>query len=542
MTDHRFIEESFPVKEVGEVGAKEKRDRHGTISTLHTWWARRPLVTSRTTSYAALTTAPRNIDEWQQRRNTIIDLSGSKKLSAHLLEKAHTEIIQANAGSVPRVLDPFAGGGSYPFEALRLGCKTYAGDYNPVAVLIMKASIEYPQRFGRSVVAKTNETAEDGKLFAGLLNEQRTTNPLLESVRRWGAWVLQEARKELGEFYPTDPDGSTPVAYIWARTIPCQNPACRANLPLIRQYWLAKFESKAIAVYPDVSTGSLTFKIVGYGSGYEAWPEGFDAEHGTVSGAVATCPVCGTVVDDATTRRIFQEGHAGKRMIAVVLQHTKRQGKSYRISTAEDEQSFQRAREALDKKREQLLFSWGIEPVPDEPLPPVGTLGFRIQRYGMNTWGDLFNVRQQLSLITFSDKIRQAHERMLDDGVDQEFANAVATYLAMGVDRLADNGSELCVLNPTGGRGIKNTFARQTVQMVWDYAEGNPFNPEGAGWPTACEKNEKWIEYASSAMQPNTPPVTILQGSAAKLLYSDGYFDAVLTDPPYYDNVPYSFM
>src|SRR5258708_29326789 len=280
---------------------------------------------------------------------SIIDLSGSKKLSAHLLEKAHTEIIQANAGSVPRVLDPFAGGGSYPFEALRLGCKTYAGDYNPVAVLIMKASIEYPQRFGRSVVAKTNETAEDGKLFAGVLNEQRITNPLLESVRCWGAWVLQEARKELGEFYPTDRDGSTPVAYIWARTIPGQTPACRANLPLIRQYWLAKFESKAIAVYPDVSTGSLTFKIVGYGSGYEVWPEGFQAGHGTVSAPAPTRPILRTVADSPPTRRILQEGHAGKRMIAVALQHTKRQVKSYRISTAEGDPSTQRARHSLDK-------------------------------------------------------------------------------------------------------------------------------------------------------------------------------------------------
>jgi putative DNA methylase len=542
MTDLRFIEESFPVKEVGKVCAQEKRDRHGQISTLHTWWARRPLVASRTTAYAALTTAPRNIDEWQQRRNTIIDLSSSKKPNTYLLEKVHDEIIQANSGKVPRVLDPFSGGGSYPFEALRLGCETYAGDYNPVAVLIMKASMEYPQRFGRSTVAKTYETTEDGELFAGVLNEQRATNPLLESVRHWGTWVLREARMELEEFYPTDPDGSTPVAYIWAHTIPCQNPACRADFPLIRQYWLAKFANKGIAIYPDVSTGSLNFKIVGYGSEYEVWPEGFDAERGTVSGAVATCPLCGTTVDEMTTRRMFQEGHAREQMIAVVLHHPKHQGKSYRIATAEDMQSFQRARETLDEKCEQLLLSWGIEPVPDEPLPPLGTLGFRVQRYGMSMWGDLFNARQKLALITFSDKVRQAHERMLDDGVDQEFANAVATYLAVGVDRLADYGSELCILNATGGRGVVHTFARQTVQMVWDYAEGNPFNPEGAGWLTACEKNEKWIEYASSAFQAGTPPVTILQNSATKLPYSDGYFDAVLTDPPYYDNVPYAYL
>src|SRR2546428_5332945 len=180
-----------------------------------------------------------------------------------------------------------------------------------------------------------------------------------------------------------------------------------------------------------------------------------------------------------------------------------------------------------------------MDPVPDEVLPPKETLGFRVQRYGILHWGDLFNARQKLTLMTFTEKVRLAHDKMLEEGYESDYAKAVTTYLALGVDRLADFGSSLCVLNPTGGRGVKNTFGRQTVQMVWDYAESNPFNPFGAGWPTACEKNEKWISHASE--MGNAAP-TVSQCSATSLPFKDDFFDAVFTDPPYYDNVPYSHL
>src|SRR2546428_11451006 len=154
-------------------------------------------------------------------------------------------------------------------------------------------------------------------------------------------------------------------------------------------------------------------------------------------------------------------------------------------------------------------------------------------------WGDLFNSRQKLALLTFSERIRLAYDSMREEGCEEEYAKAVTTYLALGLDRLADFGSSLCVLNPTGGRGVGHTFGRQTLQMVWDYAESNPLNPFGTGWPTACEKNEKLISHAyeSSSVQ-----ATVFQGSATSLAYEDDFFDAVFTDPPYYDNVPYSYL
>ena len=213
----RFIEETFPVKEVSEESAREKNIRHGNISTLHIWWARRPLASSRTTAYAALISPPENTDEWSSKRDFIRDLSKWKNsLNPYLIERARQDIFDANGGVPPKVLDPFGGGGAIPLEALRLGCETYSNDLNPVAVLIQKCTLEYPQKYGRP-----NEVeAED------MLSGVAIRNPLLEDVKKWGDWVLAEAKKELERFYPQEEDGSIPVGWIWARTILCQNPSC----------------------------------------------------------------------------------------------------------------------------------------------------------------------------------------------------------------------------------------------------------------------------------------------------------------------------
>jgi len=277
MTDRRFIEESFPVKDVSTISAKEKSIRHGHISTLHIWWARRPLASSRATAYAALTPATDDITEWQQRQDFIVEMSKwENSLNVPLLERARRDILEAHAERLsaergetvtvedieagraprPRVLDPFAGGGAIPLEALRLGCETYASDYNPVAVLILKATLEYPQKFGQPV-------AQIDNLRHGLLDlkTKRTVNPLLEAVKKWGDWVLEEARKELADFYPPEPDGSIPVGYIWARTIPCQNPACGTEIPLMRQFWLAKKSKKQVALYFQTLRVSKTLRV-----------------------------------------------------------------------------------------------------------------------------------------------------------------------------------------------------------------------------------------------------------------------------------------
>jgi putative DNA methylase len=688
--DRRFIEETFPVKAVSRHAAKEKNIRHGHISTLHIWWARRPLAASRATAYAALVPPPADALAWQTQSEFIADLSRwEHALDAPLLERARRAIYAAHAerlsaelgrpvsvddieaGRVPppRVLDPFSGGGSYPLEALRLGCDAYANDYNPVAALILKATLEYPQRFGGNGLGKRTRIDTDGTDRHGfkknirdhpsdpcqsvvhtdpcqsvvhpesfgqteMFSRDAPGNPLLAAVKQWGEWVLHEARKELAPFYPSS-GAATVVGYIWARTLPCQNPSCGVDIPLMRQFWLAKKDRKQVAlcivkrtqidtdvgnrtrIHTDVTgehgLGNRTrihtdvtdehglrnknirehpsdpcqsvvhddpvaFTIVG--EGYAPWPPGFDPERGTVKGAVVTCPVCGATIDAATTRRLFRAGRAGQRMVAVV--EAGKGGKTYRLPTDADLDACRAAVAALDAACERLRAAWGMEPVPDEPTPEGKGSGaeraFSIRNYGLNTWGDLFNPRQALALITFADAVRRAHAQMLACGYPQEFATAVATYLGLVISRMADFETTICRWHPQW-EFIPNTFARQALPMAWDYAELVPLSPVLTGTFTSMfgqvietldhltripplpgrgraqtqtdgtESRGLIRDHPSNPWQsvvaahPRQSVVhSVTHASATRLPYPDGFFDAVLTDPPYYDNVPYSYL
>jgi len=486
MKDKRFIEVSFPVKEISEISAKEKNIRHGHISTLHIWWARRPLASSRATNYAALIPASESPEEWDKTRQFIIELAKwENSLNPRIIEKARKDILGVNGGKAPKILDPFAGGGSIPLETLRLGCEVHAIEYNPVAVLILKCTLEYPQKYG-----KLKEIDVKNKFG---FKEKKKVNPLLEDVRKWGNRVLEEAKKEIGRFYPKDEDGSIPVGYIWARTIPCQNPACGAEIPLMRQFWLARKNNKKVALYPYVEEKEVKFKIVG--DGYEKMPDGFDPSKGTVSRAIATCPVCGYTVDDKTTRKLFQEGKAGERMVAVVLHKPGTTGKRYRLATEKDLEVFKEAEKYLEKKRKKLMDEWGIDPVPDEELPPKETLGFRVQRYGMLKWGDLFNSRQKLALITFTEKVRLAYQKMIEEGYDEEYAKAIVSYLALGVNRLADKNSSLCRLIPQT-EAIGFTYGRQALPMLWDFIEMCPYE-HSSGWYTILDETLENLSHLS---------------------------------------------
>jgi len=531
MTDRRLIEVSFPIREVSKESVREKNIRHGHISTLHIWWARRPLAASRATAYAALVPAPQNGEELEKKLKFIHELSKwENSLKEELIEKARKEILDANGGRPPRVLDPFAGGGSIPLEAMRLGCETYAGEYNPVAVLILKCTLEYPQKFGKP--KKMN--------WESLSSEVR--NPLLENVKKWGKWVLEEAKKEIGKFYPPDKDGSIPVGYIWARTIPCQNPSCRAEIPLMRQFWLAKKENRKIALKPHVREGKVEFEIVGQGG---ALPRDFDPSKGTVRGAVATCLVCGSSIDDNRVRKLFREGKSGQRMIAVVLHHPKKTGKFYRIANESDLDVFRNAGEYLKKKRQELFEKWGFDPIPDETIlsTPSNTMGGtnRILKYKITAWGDLFNSRQKLALITFVEKVKLVHKKMLAEGVEEEYAKAVVSYLGLVISRMSDFETNLCRWHPQW-EFIPNTFARQALPMSWDYAELNLFSPILTGTFESMLRQVIRVLEEISKTKTNDFAATVTQSSATSLPYPDNYFDAVFTDPPYYDNVPYSYL
>ena len=553
----RFIEETFPVKEVSKESARGKNIRHGHISTLHIWWARKPLASSRATNFASLIPTPKNEKERKEISDFIVELSKWENTNdQQLLNRARKMILDANDGKPPKVLDPFGGGGAIPLEALRLGCETYSNDYNPVAVLIQKCTLEYPQKYGKPVEVE-READEFGKKVK---KKFKVDNVLLEDVKHWGNWVLEEAKKEIGKFYPEDPDGSIPVGYIWARTIPCQNPTCinrdgkPTEIPLMHQFWLAKKSNKKISLYPFIEkvgqASRLSFKIVSDLNketnkkfGYEEFPDDFDPSEGTVSRAIVTCPVCGSVIEAKTTRKLFQDGKAPQRMVAVVLHHPKKQGKTYRLATKKDLEVFRESEKYLEEKRAKLMEEYGIDPVPDEPTPEGKGRGaeraFSVRNYGLNAWGDLFNSRQKLALITFVEKVRQAHEKMLTEGVEEEYAKAVVSYLAIVISRMSDFETVLCRWYPQW-EFIPNTFARQVLPMSWGYAELNLFSPVLTG--TFESMLRQIIRVIEDVSKMNSTPAFVTQASATSLPYPDNYFDAVFTDPPYYDNVPYSYL
>jgi len=535
----RLIEADFPLRKVSEESVREKNIRHGHISTLHIWWARRPLAASRATALAAL--LPDESGQREELLALVRDIAPWEVVSngnAPQIEKARERIREAFGGRAPRVLDCFAGGGSIPLEALRLGCETYALDYNPVAVLLNKAVLEFPQMFGDAgrvphvpLPPQTKRSNTD-RLEGLTLSPQGAENPLLAAVSAWGQWVLEEARKELEQFYPRDPDGSIPVGYIWARTLPCQNPACGAEIPLMRQTWLAKKDKKKVALrlIPNRAARRVDVEI----AGADGHPPDFDPEEGTVARARVRCPVCGGIIDDDTTRRLFREGKASQRMMAVVLHHPKRKGKTYRLPTGRDLATYRAAEAALVGARHRLAQDWGMDPVPDEPLPLMSGV-FNVPIYGLTRWGDLFNPRQKLALLTFAEKVRQAHAQMLAQGAEPEFAKAVATYLALTVDELA---RFTAMLNPwkVDAEAIVHVFGRQALPMLWDYCENVPVGTHGGTW----EHRLSEIVAVVQGLHSDSCSAQVLNSSATALPWPDNFFDAVLTDPPYYINVPYA--
>jgi adenine-specific DNA methylase len=377
-----------------------------------------------------------------------------------------------------------------------------------------------------------------------LLEDAPTRSPLLLAVQAWGDWVLRQAQKggahggaPLHDFYPPDPDGSIPVGYIWARTVPCQNPTCGAEIPLMRQTWLAKKDNKKVAlkIVPDHAHKRVEFEIVGQ----NGEPIPFDPERGTVARANVECPLCGSVIDDKTTRRLFQEGKAGQRMVAVVLHHPQQAGKRYRLATERDMEAYRAAEQELLRVCARLREEWGVEPVPDEPLPFMSGV-FNVPLYGMTRWGDLFNARQQLALVTFADLVRRAHAEMLAQGADPEFAKAVATYLALVISRMTDFETSLAAWHPQWEFST-HIFSRQAIPMNWDYSELNPLSPVLTGtWQSMFGQVSETLANLVSIPVSDTPDPNIQHGSATDLPWGDDFFDAVITDPPYYINVPYA--
>jgi len=530
--DKRFIEESFPVKEISEISANEKNQKQGHISSLHIWWARRPLACSRATNYAALIPNSEDVEEWNKVMDFLVDLSKwNNSLNQNIIGKARKDILKANNGIKPKVLDLFAGGGAIPLEALRLGCESYANDYNPVAILIEKCTLEFPQKFRKK---------------------------LINLIEKWGLWLIKEVKNAIGSYYQTDlieketffgkfSEDYIVKSYIWARKVRCLNPSCEIEIPLLPQFWLSKKSQRNVALFPYLNNNKVIFKIVG--DGYEDFPSDFDPKKGTISNATVTCPSCGFVIDGKSVKKQLVENKLSHEMLCVVLQGKKKEI-LFKIPSKKDTEKYNKASLYLEEKRNELKKKWGFDPLPDEFIHTPqnreyqkGDLKYNfisIVLYGITKWRDFFNQRQKLALITFTEKIREAYQLILEESKDETLSKAVVSYLSIALTKLATRLTTLSVWHH-GSVGTEKIFGLNAFPMQWKYSEANPI--EGttvSSYFPNISAQLKILENLSNNVFEKDCYVEITNSSATKLPYEDNYFDAVFTDPPYYDNIPYS--
>ena len=513
----KLIEVALPLEAINREAAREKSIRHGHPSTLHLWWARRPLAACRAVLFAQLVDDPSAhpdqfpTEEAQERERqrlfALIErlVPWEATRDEKVLEEAREEIRRSCGDNLPEVLDPFCGGGSIPLEAQRLGLVAHGSDLNPVAVLITKALVELPARFADRPPVHPRDG--DGRLA---VDSWRGAQGLAEDVRYYGTWMRNKAERRIGHLYPpaTLPDGRTAIviAWIWARTVTCPNPACRATMPLVRSFWLAKKKGKEAWVRPVVDNHAVRFEI---GHGRSGPPV-----EGTVSRTGATCLVCNTPVALAHIRAEGKAGRMGAQLMAIVA-----------------EGSRERIYLPPDPEHEKAADVPHPDGVPETELPKQA-LGFRVQGYGMTHHADLFTNRQLTALCTFSDLVREARDQIVEDGSDDAYARVVCTYLAFAVDKYANLGSSLTSWMSDRG-AFRETFARQALAMVWDYAEANIFSSSGGGFDTCLSR----IVEVLSALPSGGTGVAV-QHDAKSVTNGAQYLCS--TDPPYYDNIGYA--
>lgn len=539
MSTKKLIEVALPLEKINAESAREKSIRHGHPSTLHLWWARRPLAAARAVIWSSLVDDPSSHpekfpteEEQNQERQRLFRILEDLVVwensnDERVLEAAKAEIMKSTNGNPPALLDPFAGGGAIPLEAQRLGLEAHAHDLNPVAVMINKAMIEIPPRFAG--MPPVNKDARTSRLEGSWSRAQG----LAEDVRYYGEWMKQEAYKRIGHLYPKvkvplEQGGgeATVIAWIWARTVKCPNPACGCEMPLASSFELSKKKGKEAWIEPqfDDENKKIAYKVhLGKGKIPEA-PK-------TARGANFKCILCGEATTSEYIKSESLSGRMGAQLMAVVAE-----GKNRRIYLSPDEEQ---------------VCSAKVE-MPDEY--PKGSIGgdkraLWTPLYGLTEFSDLFTPRQLTALTTFSELVSEAQAKAEADAVAagmkndhlqlcnggdgaKAYGEAVGVYLAFIVSKIADRGSSICSWD-SSREGLRNTFGRQAIPMVWDYAEANPFsNSSGCfdnmlDWVTKCN-----IEFPAST------PAEVSQFDAQT---DCGLRNIMIsTDPPYYDNIGYA--
>ena len=547
----RLIEVAFPLEEVSADSRKDAYRGSPHPQTLHRWWARRPLAACRAFIYASLIDDPEDDTERDELLKEVADLAswdavrhplrvvraksdgGSGLTGTELLKRARQRILDCNDGVPPKLLDPFAGGGAIPLEGIRLGCEVEASDLNPVAVLILKGTVEYPQKYGQpnsrpvpDYICEAAQHANQGSFNNGDWVEAYRRNPLAADVRYWGNWMLGHARDELAEFYPRDPDGSIPVAYLWSRTVPCPN--CDAEMPLIRQYWLTRKSNRRVALEPlvDRAQGKVEFRIV------EGNEISGDPGQATTRRGDTRCLSCEQVVKASQVHSLGLDGKLGAKLTVVVLQSDGTLGKTFRRPIHTDLGALVVAHRRCNRITSELTDD--LPMIPDEPLAyhPQYML---VREYGLDQWGKLFTPRQLLFLTTCIKLSAQVYRQMLDFGQEPNYVAAVMTYIGLAISRLSSEHSTLARWNPSGQK-VQGALGLQALPMVWDYAEANPWGGSVGDARTAFRLVSAVIEFTSG----------VSGSSAAKVIQRDARQSpssrptAVITDPPYYDSINYA--
>ncbi|WNG48862.1 DUF1156 domain-containing protein [Archangium minus] len=531
----RLIEVDLPIRKISEHARREKSIRHGHISTLHIWWARRPLAACRAVILAALWPDPADpncpaeflreaasrmrslrdrrggpVRDWSdpsELRSALLDfiadfanwdLSNEKdylETSQALVEVAHRTL--GGPGARPLVVDPFAGGGTIPLEALRVGADAFASDLNPVAVLMNRVSLEFIPK-----------------------NRER----LAEAVRKWGRWVNETAAKELASLYPPHPDGSKPIAYLWARTIKCEGPACGADVPLLRSLWLARKGNRSVAIRLVKSRfgNSVDLEVV---EGARAGAVG----SGTVARGSATCPLCGYTTRVERVRLQLRERRGGTqdaRLYCTVVK-TPAGSTEYRAPTPADIRAVEESRERL-----AVLRRSGVDFGAQE-LPPDGALGFRVQKYGITRWREVFTHRQMLMLSTYASIIRK-----LEISDDPDLTIAGRAILGLTISKMANFTSSLCAWRNVRSC-VRNTFGSQTLSMVWDFGEMNPYAGSAGDFSEGLDYLDRFIAHTLSGVRHEG---SARQADASSIPLPDDAASLFFTDPPYYDAIPYAHL
>lgn len=541
MQKKKLIEVALPLEKINAESAREKSIRHGHPSTLHLWWARRPLAAARAVIWSSLVDDPSSHpelfpteDEQNKERQRLFKIledlvvwenSNNEKV----LNLAKAEIMKSTNNNPPALLDPFAGGGAIPLEAQRLGLEAHAHDLNPVAVMINKAMIEIPSRFANKAPVNPDSRRMGDSGWPG-------ASGLAEDVRYYGEWMKQEAFKRIGHLYPkvklpqSQGGGeATVIAWIWARTVKCQNPACGCTMPLASSFILSKKKGNEAWVKPIPDGNHVRFEVQKgrCPKDYESFKQG--------RGATFRCPCCGEITKDEYVKTEGKAHRVGSQLMAIVAE-----GKRGRIYVSPDEEHI-----LIANVRAPEEYPTG--PMPENPRwfsPPA---------FGMTDYADIFTNRQLKALTTFSGLVSEAQEIAEQDAIRAGLSNdhislsdggtgalaygqAVGVYLAFAVDKMADLSNTLNRWEPIA-QCPRQLFARQAVPMIWDYAESNLFSNSSGAWQVHLNNFSRCVTSDSFAFE------RFRQGYA-------GQFDAqsdsglreimVSTDPPYYDNIGYA--